>query len=198
MHKPAKFALVFTSLLPVLLGYGISHVIDPQKREWCAFGICFVLAAMVLGVAWFILSRAKKTLGRVPLKPDRMNSNDQQLLAFLLAYILPLTSGDSLTFKHPVAALYVLGLLVLCIYHSNAFHFNPILSLFFGYHFYEAETEGRKYTLITRRSHPNVPEDPLTVIELADHVYLEVDCPQQSEATHDTNHTVSRPPGRDD
>ena len=63
MHKFAKFALVFTSLLPVFVGYGISHVIDPKKREWPEFWLCIGLAALVFALAWYILSlRSRRSI----------------------------------------------------------------------------------------------------------------------------------------
>ena len=68
----------------------------------------------------------------------------------------------------------IFGIIFLAVFHSNAFHFNPLLGCI-GYHFYEIEADdGMTYLLITSKT---VTKQKMTsqVAQLADYIFLEVE-----------------------
>jgi hypothetical protein len=105
-----------------------------------------------------------------------VESTDKEALAFIIAYLFPI-----LTDKFPnvseqdywLLTLYIFLIVGVTVYHSNAFHFNPVLALF-GYHFYQITADGgMKYLLIAH--HTVRSQNPvITVSKLSDYVFLEV------------------------
>lgn len=169
LNKFAKIMLVATSLAPVLgafgmISYSSSHSIWMAAR-W------FMCAILLLLLCWLVLLFAGRKGERESITFQSFRNVDQEVLTFLLVYLLPLIAKDSLPkFQIPVG-VYVFLIIAWAVYHSNAFFFNPLLGLL-GYHFYAVESrDGVPHVLITRGT-IRVPLATLEVIQLFDHTYL--------------------------
>jgi hypothetical protein len=86
---------------------------------------------------------------------------------------MPLFADNAIDFRaHPWTAIYVIAIIGVVVYHSNAFAFNPLLALLW-YHFYEIENEdGMTYMLVTRKL-LRKQSNTIKVVEIADYVYMD-------------------------
>lgn len=172
MNKLGKFLLVATSLAPILLAYAVNALSNGKQEAayyyGCA-GIGFAIVCLLL--LWF----CKSQISIEKLEITKVKSVDKQALAFLVIYLMPLFAGSAIDFEaHPWTALYVIVIIGVVVYHSNAFAFNPLLALLW-YHFYEVETEeGMTYLLVTRKL-IRQQKNSLKVVEIADYVYMDKD-----------------------
>ena len=174
MSQFAKLLLVATSLAPAL---GAFALIEWQHghTQWT---ISLLVAGILLVAICLLLIRyAKTTIQRKCLDVTAVESTDKDSLAFLIAYLFPLLTGQFPNISEQeywLLTLYVFAIMGMTVYHSNAFHFNPILALF-GYHFYQITADsGMKYLLISREV-VRVQNPCIEVIKLFDYVYLDVD-----------------------
>jgi hypothetical protein len=108
------------------------------------------------------------------LSVTSIRTADQEVLAFLVAYLLPLIAKDTLGIEGDIWTIgYVFVLIFVAIYHNNAYHFNPLLGLC-GYHFYEIETEdGMSFLLVTRQT---LRKQSLSTraVQLTDYMFLDL------------------------
>jgi hypothetical protein len=99
--------------------------------------------------------------------------DEKEVLAFLLAYLLPFVSSEKLGFTGDwLTGAYVFGIIFLVVAHAGAFHFNPVMGMF-GYHFYSVKNaDGISYLLISKKElgRPNVE---VSVVEVAHKIYLQ-------------------------
>ncbi len=104
-----------------------------------------------------------------------MNSVEKttdEVVVFLLAYLLPTVSTDAIA-KLPMI-LYVLGVLFVAIYVSDSYHFNPLMTIVFGRHFYKVRsTTGAACLVISRTSTERAPSEK-KVVEIRQNIFLEV------------------------
>jgi len=71
-------------------------------------------------------------------------------------------------------ALFVFGVIFLAVYHSNSFHFNPLLGCV-GFHFYEVKCDdGMTYLLVTSDTIKKQKVNSV-VVQLADYIFLEIE-----------------------
>lgn len=109
----------------------------------------------------------------MPTKLSAAKPADKETLAFVLSYLIPLANTTNVMKIDPTVLWFVLGLLLFVVYVSNAYQFNPLLVLLFGYHFYEVTDESKiGYILITRRNIHDV-NAIAQVIEITDYVIME-------------------------
>lgn len=177
LSRFAKALLVATSMAPVLCGYGFMGISAGQSLSevwhWFAMAGGLTLIAFLMP----IVARQRLAVQQLDLKS--VKDADKEILTFLITYLLPLagrsTPGDG---AYGIAGIYVFAIIFLCVYHTNAFTFNPLLAMF-GYHFFEVETKvGMKYLLMTKRV-IRAQEIGTWAIQLADYVYLEGEEPAQ-------------------
>ena len=164
---------MLTSLAPVLGAYAVT---DVSQGKPLLIAICWLIPAVLLVIiVWLLMVFASRMLAKERLTVTSVRSTDKETLAYLVAYLLPIISNDVLDFRtHLATATFVFIVLFIAVYHSSAFHFNPLLGLV-GYHFYEVQSEGgMTYMLITRRM---VRQQKITlpVVELACYVYLDAE-----------------------
>jgi len=172
MNRLGKSLLVVTSLTPVLWACALSQYRNgnPGGALWylgISGGLIAICVGLILMARWY--GEREKVFSK-KVKPA-----DKEILAFLLAYLLPLFSKEAMNFSGDVVvAVYVLLVIGLAVYHSNSYTFNPLLSLLFRYHFYEVEgASGMTYLLVTSKTLLS-PENELTVVRLYDYIYLDV------------------------
>ena len=171
LNNLAKLLFVATSLAPILCVFAVCDI-DKGNGYYVA-GFLFWFAAVLVSSCWFFLRRASQHVAKEPIKIRSLSSTDKETLAYLIAYLLPVISGGTMDIReNMLASIMVLTVLVMCVFHTNAFHFNPLLGLF-GYHFCEiTTTSGNTAMLITKRTH-RCQEQILNVRELWDLVYLD-------------------------
>lgn len=169
MNKLGKLILMLTSLAPILGAFAVNSFAhnEVQTSLWYSgLGVLLVL------ICWLVILSCKQSLPEEPLTTKKVKTSDKEVLAFLLVYLMPLFTKDLIFTGNWFTPVYILAIIAFCVYHSNAFTFNPLLSMA-GYHFYEVENEnGMTYLLISKRTihrHDNV----LRVKRIADYIYLE-------------------------
>ena len=183
MNRFYKLRFAVTSMAPITGAYALNRFIEGQ----IVLGIGFIVVALLLMLlCWALLTFAAKNQQTEPFHVKEVELADKEILAFLIAYLLPIISRESFDIlANPLSGIFVLFILLLCIYNSNAFHFNPLLAMV-GYHFYEVKTEsGIPYMLITRNTIRNKNYSTL-VKELSTYVYLDTGkplCPQTSSSS---------------
>lgn len=173
MLRPfAKALLVATSLAPVLGAYGINAISAGQST--CQIVRWFIIAGCLLAICLLIMEFMKKHEEIQTLAVKSIRTADQEVLAFLVAYLLPLIAKDTLGIEGDIwTILYVFALVFVAIYHNNSYHFNPLLGLC-GYHFYEIEADdGMSFLLVTRQT---LRKQRLSTraVQLTDYMFLDL------------------------
>jgi hypothetical protein len=106
------------------------------------------------------------------LRVEQFEDNDKEVLAFLLAYLLPLISvKDTVGEIHWMTGSYVLVIILLVFTHARAFHFNPVMGLL-GYHFYSLKSSDGMSLLLISRSELKRSGKELNTVSLAPNIYL--------------------------
>jgi hypothetical protein len=106
----------------------------------------------MITLCWLLLTFVKNEVPPTILNINSVKSTDKDMLSFLLAYFLPLISPNIFNlFINPSVSIAAFFIIFLCVYNSNAFHFNPVLNML-GFHFYEVTNdENIPYILITKQ-----------------------------------------------
>jgi len=169
----AKGLFAATSLSPVIAAFAIKGLSDGKTASEAS--LLIVIACVLPILCWLLIVFARKHLEQHELTITKVKSTDKEVLAYLVAYLLPLLAKDTIDYRDsPGVTAFVFGIIFLAVLHSNAFHFNPILGLF-GYHFYEVEADdGMTYLLITSNT---IKKQKMSshVVQLADYIFLEVE-----------------------
>lgn len=171
-----KSLLVATSLAPVCGAFAVNRLSNLgdtpwYKDEW--FWGWSIAGIGLVATTYFFLMWCQQHLKNTQIHTKAVKPTDKDVLAFLLAYLLPLFGADTLAFNKPIIAGYISALVFLVVYHSGSFHFNPMLALS-GFHFYDIETDtGYGAMLISKRSHV-VQERDLVVVKITDFLLLEL------------------------
>ncbi len=166
----ARSLLTASALAPMLVTYALVYY--PTSRGGAA---ALVVAAVVLIVTCgLILNLASK---RLPVQRIRIKSvkiADQAVWTFVLAYVFPLVFANIVTVRFSVLAL-VFVLLLIVVYYSKAYNFNPVLMLVFRYHFYEVVTEGDfTYVVVSKRVMVNTRR-PVKGMQLSPYMVLDAE-----------------------
>jgi len=181
INKFTKILLVLTSLAPILLTYwfvsqvqvyddSINLLENIQCNYLVGFGLLITTVVLAL-VCAFLLIRSKKELELIPVSISEIKTADNESLAFILVYLLPL--ANQVSDKINVAVLIFVGILFFfTVSTSNAYHFNPLLS-FLGYHFYEVKLEnGVTYILLSKNNISDCKKIK-TVSQLTEYMIIE-------------------------
>ena len=168
----AKFLLTSTSIAPVLVAIAINQY---AYNSYWVFWIPWLLVAVLLVVlCWILLVFAEKNMQTVDIQISEFERNDKEVLAFLVAYLLPfLTMKESAIHGKWLMGTYILFIIFISISHAGIFHFNPIMGLF-GYHFYKVKlNDGISQVVISKKELMRTGIN-LTSVKLATHLYLQV------------------------
>jgi hypothetical protein len=171
LNQFAKLLLSATALAPVAIVVGVNKLSNQCSfLEWFSW---IALAFFLMIVCILMLSLIKQK-GEVETKQIKSIKNaDQEVVAFLITYLLPLFRESKLTFTGDVlTSIVVFAIIFIAVVNSNAYHFNPLLGLF-GYHFFEITTEeDMSFILISRR---NIRKAKLTLrtIEVTDYIFMD-------------------------
>ncbi|UUO08307.1 hypothetical protein M4951_08325 [Blastopirellula sp. J2-11] len=179
MSRIAKLLLVFTSLSPAT---GALAIIEFQAGRPVTALVLIGSALLLIAICYLIKIYPEKYGERRLLDVAAVKSTDKEALAFIIAYLVPILTGKIPNVSEPqywAITAYVFAVIGLTVYHSNAFHFNPVLAAF-GYHFYEVTADnGMTYLLIARHV-VRVQTPEVWVTKLSDYVYLEVKSDEHS------------------
>jgi hypothetical protein len=169
LSKLAKFSLVATSLAPIFLT--LWFVDFSKKWEWSE-GLFYLITALLLTfICWILLSLSKTRLEKLPLEINSVKTADNEMIGFILAYLLPLINKSSMQID-PWVLVFVMALLFLVVITSNSYHFNPLIG-FLGYHFYEVTLSGGvSYVLISRKNIRDC-KSIKTVVHVSEYMILE-------------------------
>src|SRR5205085_6268664 len=122
------------------------------QRDWTLGGTYLAGGASLVLICWLVVWRCRKVLPEEPLTTKKVRTADKEVLAFLLVYLFPLFTKDLIFTGNWLTPVYIIGVIAFCVYHSNSFTFNPLLSMA-GYHFYEVENDsGMTYLLISKKT----------------------------------------------
>ena len=169
----AKGLLVATSLSPVLGVVAVSQFeLGESWRSW-AWWLVVVIALLLPGLCWILLMHAKQNAQRHLFYIRDFERKDQEMLVFLFIYLLPFIRSANPTFASEwLTSVYVLAIIIVAIAYADAFHFNPVMRLLFGYRFYSARNrEGVSNLLISKRDLRR-PGEEVQTVRLAWNVYL--------------------------
>ena len=174
ISKFLEYVFVGTSISPVFLAIWIGKSI---KTGNYLNGLFWVLLFIILiPLTWTIIKFSEKKLEILPIKVKSVAPANREVAAFLIAYILPILSFVNLDL---LTILFIIGLLYVSMLTTSNYHFNPVLSLFFGYRYYEVEIEesnGEKttYVLMTKRTIRNA-KNIRKIVQVSDYMLMEVD-----------------------
>lgn len=169
MNKLGKLLLVVTSLAPILGAFAVNSL---AQWDWWSFGWFLGGGIALVLVCWLVMWRCQVVLPEEPLNTKKVKTADKEVLAFLIVYMLPLFTKDLIFTGNWVTPVYIVGVIAYCVFHSNSFTFNPLLSMA-GYHFYEVENDGGMTYLLISRQTLRRQDNALRVKQLGDYIYLE-------------------------
>jgi len=160
-----KLLLVATAFAPVLM---TSAIVSFTKGETLLGISLLALAILAVYVCLRVMRVAALKLPHNPVILKSIKPADKELIGFVLAYLLPLARGTSF---EGIPLVIALGVFLLIVMTSNAYHTNPLLGLM-GYHFYEVVIEDVGYILVSRRNLHNT-RSIKEVVSLTDYMLLD-------------------------
>ncbi len=173
LNKMAKLLLVATSLAPILGAVAVNKIAsDKPMDSWLPW---LVSALLLVLICWLLLLLAGKIGQTHSFKIAEFENNDKEVVAFLLAYLLPFISRDNLGFDGQwMTGAYILIIIFIVIAHAGTLHFNPVMGLL-GYHFYGVRNEeGSSYLLISK-TELNRPGKKIKSVRIANNIYLHIE-----------------------
>ncbi len=170
-----KAMLISTAFAPALGVYGVVLLTECEY----VWGVASMAAALALWVICHLSLRfSMKHSPRMELKPTSVEVADNEMLGFLLVYLLPLITRDLADYNW-IAWGIVAAVFVLVIAASYTYHFNPLL-VFSGWHFYKVNTEEEvRYVLISRDRILDA-KTPRRVGRLTEYIFLDKERPKNA------------------
>lgn len=126
-------------------------VVSNLKLNW-QISLPTLICGIVLYITLIlVLKSSKKLLEKVTIEIEEIKTADNESVAFILVYLLPLASGINEGFNLPIL-VFVSVVFFFFVMTSNSYHFNPLMNLA-GYHFYEVQIKGGiTYVLVSKKS----------------------------------------------
>jgi len=166
----AKFLLVATSLSPILGAVAVNQI--ALQKPWTSWALWLGAAVLLVVICYSLLRYAEQHSQPEKIYIESFEANDRDVLAYLLAYLLPLLSSKTMGFEGEwLTGAYILLIIFLVVSHTGAFHFNPVMTLL-GYHFYGVKTESGVSQLLICRGTLSRPKQEVSTVRIAPHIYL--------------------------
>jgi hypothetical protein len=125
-------------------------------------------------ICWLLLLYAQRAGQRHGFRVDEFENSDKEILAFLLAYLLPFISSKNMAFEGDwLTGAYVFGIIFLVVSHAGALHFNPVMGLL-GYHFYSVKSSDGVSQLLISRAELRKTGKELETVRLGYNIHLHV------------------------
>lgn len=167
----AKFLLMSTSLSPVLGAVAVNQV--ARHEPWQRWSVWLIVAVLLVGLCWALLRYAAGNAQQHQIQIKEFERNDKEVLAFLLAYLLPFVSSKNMAFSGEwLTGAYIFGVIFLVFAHAGAFHFNPVMGLL-GYHFYSIKNGDGVSNLLISKAELRRPGMVVQTVRLTDGIYLD-------------------------
>jgi len=167
--KPIKYLLVATSIAPVVFVYWLVGIL--RTGFFTKNYFLLIILIVLLLTCKYLLSTAKNKLEVRPIAIKSIKSADHNIISFLFVYLLPIF--DFVKKDDYYIWAFIIIIVFVVIINTNTYHFNPLLSLVFGYKFYEIATKKEiTFILITKRQLINT-EDVKNYIQLTPYVILD-------------------------
>ncbi len=172
LNRLAKFLLVGTSLSPILGAVAVNKI--SHGESWTAWLPWLVVALLLVLICWGLLAYAARNAQKHTFRITQFEGTDKEVLAFLLAYLLPFVASEKMTFAGDwLTGTYILTIIFLVVVHSGTLHFNPVMGLL-GYHFYNVKNGEGVPQLLISRAELHRPGEVETV-RLAHNIYLHIE-----------------------
>lgn len=170
LNYRAKFLLAATSMSPIFGAIAVNQF--ALDRPWYCWAFWLIAALLLAGLCWWLMNYAAKNIQRDRFTIRKFERNDKEVLAFLVAYLLPFISSKDMAFTGDwLTGAYIIVIIFWVIAHSGAFHFNPVMGLL-GFHFYEVENEQGVSFLLISRKQINRTAHVVMAVKLATDIYL--------------------------
>ena len=168
----AKILLVATSLSPVLIAIAVRQV---DGGEYSSITILWVLAALLLVfLCGFLLKYAAGNAEKHSLCVTDFDRRDHEVLTFLFIYLLPFLQSEPMTLSgNLITIAFITFIIVVAIAQAEAFHFNPVMRLFYGYRFYIVKDNRRMTSLLISKYDLQIPGVRIESVRIAKNVYLQ-------------------------
>lgn len=172
LNRFATLLLVSTSLSPILGAVAINqYSLRKPTSAWLPW---LVVALFLVFICWAVMQYAARAAQKHTVRITQFEDKDKEVLAFLLAYLLPFAAGkDMLADVHWLTGAYVFGVILLVFTHARAFHFNPMLGLL-GYHLYSLKDGDGVSVLLISRSELRRAGGDVRTVRLAYDIYLQI------------------------
>lgn len=163
--------LAATAFAPVLLT--LAFVNWRMGSPWW-YGSSQCCAALLLVLLCHLLLKEVARRGEIlSITVESAKPADKEVLAFFLAYLIPLANTFNVGRIDPAVLWFIVALLLFVVFVTNGYQFNPLLTAIFRYHFYEITDHSKVgYVLITRRNIHDVRAIK-SVVEITDYVIME-------------------------
>lgn len=172
LNKLAKFLLVSTSLSPILGAVAVNQY--AIGKPWTTWFTWLAVALLLVLICWLLLKLAANHAQKQTLRIGEFENSDKEVLAFLLAYLLPFISSKDMAFQGQwLTGAYIIVIIFLVIAHAGAFHFNPVMGLL-GYHFYGVKNSDGCSQLLISRQELHRPGQEVETVKLAHNIFLHI------------------------
>lgn len=172
LNRFAKFLLVSTALSPVLGAVAVNQF--AHNKPWTSWGVWLAVATLLAVICWLLLWYASRNAERHRVYIKEFERNDKEVLAFLLAYLLPFISSENMAFEGEwMTGAYILAIIFLVVSHAGAFHFNPVMGLL-GYHFYSVRNAHGVSLLLISKKELRRAGSEVEAVRLAHGIYLHI------------------------
>lgn len=170
LNRFAKFLLVATSLSPILGAVAVNqYSLGKPISSWLPW---LVVALLLILICWGLLQYSTRNAQKQTVRIAQFESNDKEVLSFLLAYLLPFLSSKDMAFEGQwITGAYVVAIIFLVIVHAGIFHFNPVMGLL-GYHFYSVKNGEGVSLLVISKAELHRPGKDVETVRLAHNIYL--------------------------
>jgi drug/metabolite transporter (DMT)-like permease len=171
LNSLAKFLLTATSLAPILGAVAVNQF--SQGKPWTDWAIWLAIGLSLTLICWGLLVYSANNIQTETITISEFESEDKEVLAFLLAYLLPFISAQDMSFTGDwMTGLYILVIIFIVITHAGAFHFNPVMGLL-GYHFYSIKKDSGMPVIIISKRELNSTGIEITSVKLSRNIYLD-------------------------
>jgi hypothetical protein len=120
-------------------------------------------------ICYGILKYASKELEILNFEITSVKTADIELVGYVIAYLLPFVTPAELNYS---VLAFILFLLLLIIWGTNSYHFNPLLSLI-GFNFYEVTTKGAITFLLITKKDIRTTKDIHKVVQITNYIVLD-------------------------
>lgn len=175
---PVRLLFTSTSLAPVLVTYAVVYAFEDENlMSWSenkALALAFVgVAGLLVALGAIFLWLYPKRLDDDPFTITTLKSADRSVLAFVVAYLLPIAFTQTVHVRVEVL-VFVFLLLLVVVYRSDAYSVNPLLGII-GYHFYEVTTEGGVVYVVASKREIRNTRKPIRGMRISRFMFLDAE-----------------------